>query len=154
MQLSCARTMRNGRRIAPAAVRFSARCRCSVGSDGATAAGLQRSDALEFGLRRGAGFGQARAVDGGTAQRVARGALIGAGLLEAGVDAGFERGAAFGGGHVDIAVTDPHDDGISGSGRSEGGEGQKRKSETHGDILRIDERVSEIDAADRHSVAV
>ena len=102
--------------------------------------------ASRFGERGGAGFSHALAVDRGATAAVATGGFDGAGLTQLGIDARFERGAAFRRGHVDIAIGNANGHGLlsrrfCGNGRCDGSKGDQGESETHG-ILRFCERVS------------
>lgn len=127
----------------------------SVGSDSAGAAGSAAGKALDLCQRHGAGVGHALAVNGVAAVNEAGGAGQRAGLAQLGIDARFQGGTAFGGAHIDIAVSDADGDHVI--GHSRGGNGKKGgegKNETHGCAPELREGVGGGDAVDRHSVAV
>lgn len=119
---------------------FSEVCPGSVGGDSASGAGFGRGDALDFGERRDADIGNALLVDHSAAEGVTTGAFELAGLTQLGIDARFERGAAFGAGHDDITIGDAQGDGFR-SQRASGGKGDQGEDETHGKYSGI-ERVS------------
>ncbi len=107
----------------------------------------QGGNALDFGECCGAPFGHALAVHRRTGVGVARGGFERAGLPQARVDARFERGAAFGGGHIDIAVSDLDGDGLvtgrcGKSRRGHSGKGKQGESETHGKTPKVERGVS------------
>ncbi len=138
---------------------FSEGCSGSVGRDRTAGAGFRSGHALDFGQRCGAGFGNALLVEGATAKGVARSAIALAGLTQLGVDARFDDGAAFGAGYVDIAIGNAQGDGFltglrGGNGKRRGDEGDQGKNETHGMNSGVERVFRDIDAADRHSVAV
>lgn len=109
---------------------FSDACRL-VGSDCTSGAGFGSRDALDFGQRRDAGFGDALAVDHGAAEGKAASSLGGAGLAQLRVGAGFERSAALGAGHVDITIGDAHGHGFRSHRTGDGGESDLGEDETH-----------------------
>ena len=135
---------------------ISEACARSVGGDFTPAALLQRSNPLDFGEGGNARIGDALAVDRAAGVGVARGGRGSAGLLEARVDPRFERGAALGGGHVDIAVSDLDGHDLLGRGRGgERDEGEQGESETHvTNSERMREGFGICDAVFRHSVAI
>jgi hypothetical protein len=108
----------------------------SVGGDSAPATHFGSGHALDFGKRSSARFGHALVIDCHTTMGVARGADQRAGLARLGIDARLNRSAAFGAGHIEIAIGNAHGDHIiacrSGNGGgSESRKGDQGKGKTH-----------------------
>jgi hypothetical protein len=107
----------------------------SVGRHRAAAAGLGRGDALDFGQRNAASFGNALFVNRRATTDIAHPAFDPAGLPQPGVDPRFKRSAPFSTGKVDIVIRHAQGHDLI-SRQSErrgggGGEGNQGKNKTH-----------------------